>query len=108
MDVTSVYRNLETFEELGLVRHVHLGHGPGLYVRSSEGDREYLLCDTCGAVVTVRPEKLDAVRALIRKQFGYEARFTHFPIGGQCADCAARAKHSRERRARRPGNQRGK
>ena len=30
-DLASVYRNLETLEELGLVRHVHLGHGPGLY-----------------------------------------------------------------------------
>src|ERR1035437_10047671 len=28
---TSVYRNLETLERHGLLRHVHLGHGPGLY-----------------------------------------------------------------------------
>src|SRR6185436_11498510 len=34
MDVASVYRNLETLEELGLVRHFHLGHGPGLYPRA--------------------------------------------------------------------------
>ena len=30
-DLASVYRNLERFEEIGVVRHVHLGHGPGLY-----------------------------------------------------------------------------
>ena len=30
-DVASAYRNLEVLEGLGLVRHVHLGHGPGLY-----------------------------------------------------------------------------
>ena len=30
-DLASVYRNLDTLEEVGLVRHVHLGHGPGLY-----------------------------------------------------------------------------
>ena len=27
-DLASVYRNLETLEALGLVRHMHLGHGP--------------------------------------------------------------------------------
>jgi len=27
---TTVYRNLEALERHGLVRHVHLGHGPGL------------------------------------------------------------------------------
>ena len=31
-DVASTYRNLETLEALGLVRHMHLGHGPGRYV----------------------------------------------------------------------------
>ena len=31
-DLASVYRNLERLEELGLVRHVHLGHGPGRYL----------------------------------------------------------------------------
>ena len=30
-DLPSVYRNLERLEALGVVRHVHLGHGPGLY-----------------------------------------------------------------------------
>ena len=29
-DLASVYRNLETLERHGVVRHVHLGHGPGL------------------------------------------------------------------------------
>jgi Fur family transcriptional regulator, ferric uptake regulator len=91
MDVASVYRNLETLEEIGLVRHVHLGHGPGLYARASDGPREYLLCDGCGAVMAVEPDQLDGVRDLIRTRFGHEARFTHFPIAGHCADCVARA-----------------
>lgn len=30
-DIASVYRNLPAFEDIGLVRHVHLGHGPGLH-----------------------------------------------------------------------------
>ena len=87
MDVASVYRNLETLEELGLVRHFHLGHGPGFYARSSAATHEYLLCEACGAVTAVEPEQLDGVRDLIRAQFGYEARFTHFPIAGRCRDC---------------------
>jgi Fur family ferric uptake transcriptional regulator len=89
LDIASVYRNLETLEQIGLVRHFHLGHGPGLYARSAVGAFEYLLCDACGAVVAVEPEQLDPVRDRIRRDFGYEARFTHFPIAGLCPDCAA-------------------
>src|SRR5258708_5094219 len=41
-DVASVYRNLETFERLGIARHVPLAHSPSLYAIASQGDREYL------------------------------------------------------------------
>jgi Fur family transcriptional regulator, ferric uptake regulator len=87
-DLASVYRNLETLEQVGLVRHCHLGHGPGLYKPTGAREREYLVCDSCHAVSAVEPDEMDAVRALILDRFGYEASFTHFPILGLCAACA--------------------
>jgi Fe2+ or Zn2+ uptake regulation protein len=36
----------------------------------------------------VSAEQLDPVRAQIKSRFGHEARFTHFPIVGTCAECA--------------------
>jgi Fe2+ or Zn2+ uptake regulation protein len=90
-DLASVYRNLETLEQLGLVRHVHLGHGPGLYAMAGAEAREYLLCDECGAVRAVAPAALDRARTAIREAFGHEARFSHFPIAGRCPHCASRS-----------------
>jgi Fur family ferric uptake transcriptional regulator len=86
---TSIYRNLERMEALGVVRHVHLGHGPGLYSLIADGVREYLVCERCGRARAVKPRELDGVRRSIRRRFGYEARFGHFPITGLCPDCAA-------------------
>ena len=88
VDLTSVYRNLEKLQELGVVRHVHIGHGPSFYGLVGDGEREFLVCELCGKVVAVDPSALDRVRAAIRDDFGLEARFTHFPIHGRCADCA--------------------
>ena len=85
-DPASVYRNLETLEELGLVRHFHLGHGAGRYVRAGDA-REYLVCDSCGEIRVLGPETVDEVRAVLRRELGYEAEFTHFPIVGLCAAC---------------------
>src|SRR3954449_776315 len=79
IELTSVYRNLERLEELGVVRHVHLGHGPGLYALAGEGDREYLACERCGRVTSVEPAALDGVRRSIERRFGYRAHFAHFP-----------------------------
>ena len=87
-DLASVYRNLDTLERHGVVRHVHLGHGPGLYALAGSGEREYLLCERCGAYRVARPAEVDAIREHIRVTFGYVARFSHFPIVGLCAACA--------------------
>jgi high-affinity nickel-transport protein len=90
-EVSSVYRNLELLEELGVVRHVHLGHGPGLYALEGRTQREYLVCERCHRVDAVDAGRLDRVREQIRADFGYEAAFGHFPIVGLCAACAAGA-----------------
>jgi Fur family ferric uptake transcriptional regulator len=86
-DLTSVYRNLETLEEVGLVSHVHLGHGPGLYALNLDGEREWLTCERCGDFRAVDPARLDGVRAAIEAAFGYRASFAHFPVVGLCESC---------------------
>jgi Fur family ferric uptake transcriptional regulator len=86
-DLGSVYRNLETLERVGLVRHLHLGHGPGLYAVAEHDNQEYLVCEHCHAVRAVSPAELDAVRGRLRDDFGFTASFGHFPIVGRCADC---------------------
>lgn len=88
LDESSVYRNLEVLEQHGLARHVHLGHGPGLYELAGRERREFLYCEGCGRVTVLGPHDLDDVRAQLRDRFGLTARFAHFPIVGLCADCA--------------------
>jgi Fur family ferric uptake transcriptional regulator len=88
-DLTSTYRNLETLESLGLVRHFHAGHGPGRYVLEGANE-EYLACEHCGRVEAIDPAELEPVRDAIRDIRGFEARFSHFPVVGRCADCASR------------------
>jgi Fur family ferric uptake transcriptional regulator len=85
-DLASVYRNLETLEDLGLVRHFHLVHGPGLYALAGR-EREYLVCERCGAIRPVMRGALDDVREVVRRRFGLLPRFNHYPLVGLCEDC---------------------
>jgi Fur family ferric uptake transcriptional regulator len=89
-DVASVYRNLETLQRLGLVRHMHLGHNAGRYRLADGGERAYVACERCGAFDGMAPEVLDRVRAAVAEATGFEARFTHFPVVGLCPRCAER------------------
>ena len=90
LDLASVYRNLETLEGLGIVRHIHVGHGAGRYVLAGRGAGEYLACERCGAVAEIDPRRLDGPRAEVMRQCGYRVSFTHFPLVGVCLRCAAK------------------
>jgi Fur family ferric uptake transcriptional regulator len=91
-DVASAYRNLEVLEGLGLVRHVHLGHGPGLYQPAGR-PREFVLCEGCGNVSPLSPAAVRAVGLAVFDAVGYRARFTHFPLAGLCPVCASDVHH---------------
>ncbi len=87
-DPASVYRNLERLEAIGLVRHVHLGHGPGLYALTGSLADGYVVCDMCGERQPASAAQLEKVRASVRREFGFESAFSHFPIVGLCPRCA--------------------
>jgi Fur family transcriptional regulator, ferric uptake regulator len=88
LDIASVYRNMEKLEEIGVVRHLHAGHGPGRYALNRRGIPEYLTCDRCGAIEEIDRRELDPLREDIQERFGYQVGFTHFPMVGLCPRCA--------------------
>jgi len=97
LDESSVYRNLEVLERHGLIHHVHLGHGAGLYALVGRDDGEYLYCESCGKVTVLEPSRLEAVRVSIAEEFAHHARFSHFAIVGLCDDCLGKSAASAPR-----------
>jgi Fur family ferric uptake transcriptional regulator len=85
-DLASVYRNLEVLERLGLVRHLHLGHGPSLYAPSRDR-HDLVACERCGASAALPPKLARALRDAVRSATGFEARFSHLPLPGLCPRC---------------------
>ncbi|MDT4929425.1 MAG: Fur family transcriptional regulator, ferric uptake regulator [Pseudonocardiales bacterium] len=87
VDVTTVYRNLELLEELGFVRHAHLGHGAPSY-RPAEDDHIHVVCHSCGTVVDAAPDLVDGLASKLRSQSGFVLDRSHFTVFGRCHDCA--------------------
>jgi len=88
VDRASVYGNLDALEAAGLVRHVHLGHGPGLYTLADRVETEHLYCDRCGAHRSVPSSTLLEARSAITAATGWEPSFAHFPVVGTCPGCS--------------------
>lgn len=87
----TVYRTLETLTALGIVTHVHVGHG-GTSYHLSEQQHLHAQCHDCGAVVDVPPDVLDDVRARLSAASGFDLDASHVALSGRCATCADRAR----------------
>jgi Fur family ferric uptake transcriptional regulator len=88
---STVYRNLELLEELGLVSHVHLGHGPSQWQLSSRRHQWYLTCSACGAVIDTDLEAFDSMVEDVERRTGFRIDPGHFAITGTCAACGGGA-----------------
>ena len=60
VNISTVYRTLELLEELGLVKHAHLGHGPPNYHLAAEAEHIHLVCRGCHTVQDVDPKTWSA------------------------------------------------
>jgi Fe2+ or Zn2+ uptake regulation protein len=85
---STVYRFLDDLEEIGVIDHVHLGHGPAVY-HFAEDAHHHLVCESCDAVIEVPHKMFDALRRRLQAEFAFELKPRHFAVPGRCAACAA-------------------
>ena len=83
---STVYRFLDDLEALGVIDHVHLGHGPAVY-HFADDDHHHLVCEVCDAVVEVPHRMFDALRRRLLAEFDFELRPRHFAVPGRCRGC---------------------
>ncbi|HUW02763.1 MAG TPA: transcriptional repressor [Acidimicrobiales bacterium] len=85
--ISTVYRILHELEDLGIVRHVHLGHGPSTYHLAAD-HHHHAVCESCGVVVELPSDLYDDVAARISADHGFELDVPHFALAGRCRSCA--------------------
>ena len=86
VNLSTVYRTLDALTDLGIVDHVHFGHGRAVYHRTDEA-HQHLVCEVCGAVEELPVARLRAFLEMIDRDFGFEVDRRHFAIVGRCGPC---------------------
>ena len=84
---STVYRNLEVLEELGLVRHIHLGGRAPTYHSAVGPEHFHLTCRNCHRVVSVGEDVAADFTARLRDELGFVVDVGHLTIFGRCVDC---------------------
>ena len=86
---STVYRNLEELERLGVVAHTHLGHGAATYHLAAD-PHGHLVCERCGADFEAPAAFFTQLARGARDQLGFTVRPYHFAVLGLCAECSRR------------------
>jgi Fur family transcriptional regulator, ferric uptake regulator len=94
--LSTVYRNLEDLQDIGVIAHTHLGHGPATYQLASLAHAHFL-CETCGTSFEAPDALFQGLAAEASQRFGFTIDPHHFAILGRCSTCtdaAADSEHS--------------
>jgi len=89
-DTSTVYRNLELLERLGLVWHTHLGKGAPVY-HAAEHPHLHVVCASCGEISSVDPALLDTAAERLAADLGFQLDVGHVALSGTCRACRERA-----------------
>ena len=87
INLSTVYRNLETLENVGLVLHTHLGHGGATYHAAEELTHLHLVCGVCGSVGDAPIDAAANFVNTLADDYGFKTDVSHFAIYGTCATC---------------------
>lgn len=85
--MSTIYRNLEDLQLLGVVVHTHLGHGPATY-RLASLAHAHFICEECGKIMEAPDELFRGLARAARNRLGFSIDPRHFAILGRCATCA--------------------
>jgi Fur family ferric uptake transcriptional regulator len=89
-DASTVYRNLELLERLGLVWHTHLGRGAPVY-HAAEHPHLHVVCASCGEISSASPDLLDSAAERLAAELGFTVDVGHVALSGTCRACRERA-----------------
>ena len=85
--LSTIYRNLDELERLGVVVHAHLGHGPATYHLASE-THGHLVCEFCDAAVEAPEDFFSELMDAAARKYNFVIDPRHFAVLGRCAACA--------------------
>ncbi len=86
----TVYKNIRTFLDAGLLREVSQHHG-SLRVETNLTPHHHLVCLECKAILDLDESDLDPVRLRRRPPAGFRIQQYCVEITGLCSVCAARS-----------------
>ena len=93
ISLSTVYRSLQKFKELGLVDELHLDDTHHHYEVKAPAEHHHLVCHGCGKVIEFQYPLSRYLKRNIAEARGFDITETQIRITGYCTECR-RSKHN--------------
>jgi Fur family ferric uptake transcriptional regulator len=90
ISLSTVYRNLNLLEELGVVSALHLDQEHHHYELKDVGEHYHLICSECGAVVEFHSALVGKLMTEVGEAEDFLIERTYIDLVGLCSECRAR------------------
>ena len=87
LSLSTVYRTLRVFKELGLVEELHLDEAHHHYEAKPSSEHQHLVCLGCGKVVEFECPLSLKMREDIGREKGFEITGVEIRMTGYCSKC---------------------
>lgn len=87
VDLSTIYRTLKTFTDLGVVVSAETREGETLYEISHGKPHHHLVCRLCGTEIEVGDDVLTTLAEYIERTYGFAMETDHLVVHGTCAAC---------------------
>ena len=87
LSLSTVYRTLRLFKELGLVEERHFIEDHHHYEAKGQAEHHHLVCLGCGMVVEFEHPLTDRMKERVSKQSGFEILGAEVYMEGYCERC---------------------
>jgi Fur family transcriptional regulator, peroxide stress response regulator len=87
ISLATVYKNLKTFEEHGLIQEVSPHHGSARF-ETNPAPHHHLVCLRCKAIMDVPASDVEPVRLKKRAPSGFRIQRYNVEMLGLCGECA--------------------
>lgn len=87
ISLSTVYRSLQRFKEMGLVEEYHFDESHHHYEAKPPSTHHHLVCLGCGRVVEFEYDLVRQIEENVPETRGFEITETEFRITGYCSRC---------------------
>ena len=87
LSLSTVYRTLRMFKELGLVEELHFDEAHHHYEMKSSSEHQHLVCLDCGKIMEFEYPLSQKIKKNIAREKDFEVTGVEIQVTGYCSKC---------------------